>query len=240
MHWRKLSRRKHETELFDVLEDTFCGPGRKKGERLHDCALRVQSNVRELAKQEVRLPHQVQGFLLLRRANLSTQARIAIMTLAGNSLSFGDVRTACKRSADELLRDPEEPDGVPFGVRRGEAANFFLGLFGPARRRCLTACFFSSRPWKARSIAAYESVFRFFCLSGPARRQCLTDCFFHGVMTIALLSVDHVTPGICSMTFPECVIVIVIFQSSHLSSVLMQPSTPTLLPSVHSSDPGWN
>ena len=100
----------HETELFDALVDTFYGPGRKKGERLHDYALRVQSNVRELAKQGVRLPDQVQGFLLLRRANLSTQARIAIMTLAGNSLSFSDVRKACKRYADEFLRDPKEHD----------------------------------------------------------------------------------------------------------------------------------
>ena len=81
----------HETELFDALEDTFYGPGRKKGERLHDYALRVQSNVRELAKQRVRLPDKVQGFLLLRRANLSTQALIAIMTVAGNSLSFSGV-----------------------------------------------------------------------------------------------------------------------------------------------------
>ena len=70
----------HETELFDALDDTFYGPGRKKGERLHDYALRGQSNVRE--------PDQVQGFLLLRRANLCTQACIAMMTLAGNSLSF--------------------------------------------------------------------------------------------------------------------------------------------------------
>ena len=100
----------HETELFDALEDTFCGPRRKKGERLHDHALRVQSNVRELAKQRVRLRDEVQGFLLLRRANLSTQARIAIMTLAGNSLSFNDVRKACKRYAAEFLRDPKEHD----------------------------------------------------------------------------------------------------------------------------------
>ena len=87
-------QREHETKLFDALEDTFYGPGRKKGETLHDYALREQSNVRELAKQGVRLPDQakqgvrlpdqVQGFILLRRANLSTQARIAIMTLAGN------------------------------------------------------------------------------------------------------------------------------------------------------------
>ena len=48
--------------------------------------------------------------LLLRRANLSTQARIAIMTLAGNSLSFSDVRKACKRCADEFSRDPKEHD----------------------------------------------------------------------------------------------------------------------------------
>ena len=100
----------HETELSDASEDTFYGPGRKKGERLHDCALREQSNVRELAEHRARLPDQVQGFLLLRRANLSTQARIAIMTLAGNSLSFGDVRKACKRYADEFLRDPKEHD----------------------------------------------------------------------------------------------------------------------------------
>ena len=100
----------HETELFDAMEDTFYGPDRKKGERLHHYALRVQSNVRELAKQGVRLPDQVQGVLLLRRANLSTQARIAIITLAGNSWSFSDVRKAGKRYADEFLRDPKEQD----------------------------------------------------------------------------------------------------------------------------------
>ena len=29
-------QREHETELFDALEDTFDGPSRKEGERLHD------------------------------------------------------------------------------------------------------------------------------------------------------------------------------------------------------------
>ena len=67
---------------------------RTNGENVHDYALRVQSNVQELAKQGIRLPDQVQGFLLLRRANLSTQARIAIMTLVGNNLSFSDARKA--------------------------------------------------------------------------------------------------------------------------------------------------
>ena len=32
------------------------------------------------------------------------------MTLAGNSLSFSNVRKACKRYADEFLRDPKEHD----------------------------------------------------------------------------------------------------------------------------------
>ena len=73
---------------YKQLSSGLMGLARKKGERLHDYALRVQSSVRGLAKQGVRLPDQVQGFLLLRRANLSTQARIAIMTLAGNSLSL--------------------------------------------------------------------------------------------------------------------------------------------------------
>ena len=99
-----------KTELFDALEDTFYGPSRKKGERPQDYALRVQSNIRELAKQGVWLPDQVHGFLLLCRANLSIQARIAIMTLAGNSLSFGDVTKACKRYADEFLQIMKEHD----------------------------------------------------------------------------------------------------------------------------------
>ena len=34
----------HETELFDALENTFQGSGRKKGEKHHDYALRVQRN----------------------------------------------------------------------------------------------------------------------------------------------------------------------------------------------------
>ena len=53
------SRSEHETELFDALEDTFYGPGRKKGEKLQDCAVKAESNVRELAKQGVRLPDHV-------------------------------------------------------------------------------------------------------------------------------------------------------------------------------------
>ena len=76
------------------------GPSRKKGERLHDYPQRVQCNVRELAKQTQRLPDEVQGFLLLHQADLSTQARIAIMTLASNSLYLGD----------EFLRYPKEHD----------------------------------------------------------------------------------------------------------------------------------
>ena len=53
----------HETELIDALEDTFYGLGTKKGEKLHDYARRVQSNVRELPKQGVRLPDQVKGLI---------------------------------------------------------------------------------------------------------------------------------------------------------------------------------
>ena len=51
-------------------------------------------------------------------------------------------------------------------------------------------------------------------------------------------AVVHLSPNICSMILPECVIVIVIFQSSNLSSVLVQPCTSTLFPSVQSLEPG--
>ena len=92
----------HETELFHALEDTFCGPGRKKGERLHDDALRVQSNVRGLAKQGVRLPDQIQGFLLLRRANLSTTACLLVMRgrrASATPTSFCEIRRSTTRTS---------------------------------------------------------------------------------------------------------------------------------------------
>ena len=39
-------RGEHETELFDALEDTFNGPGRKKGEQVHDNAPRRAGQTR--------------------------------------------------------------------------------------------------------------------------------------------------------------------------------------------------
>ena len=109
-------RCEHETELFDALEDTVNGPGRKKGEQLHDNALRVQTNVRELAKQGVRLPDQAQGFLVLRWANLSTQARIAFVTLAGNSLSFWRCEEGVQVQRRRVSARPE-------GARCAQVAN---------------------------------------------------------------------------------------------------------------------
>ena len=41
---------------------------------------------------------------------MTTQARIASVTLAGNSLTFTDVRKACERYADEFLRDLKETE----------------------------------------------------------------------------------------------------------------------------------
>ena len=40
------------------------------------------------------------------RATCFEQVDKPSLTRAGNSLSFGDVRKACKRYADEFLRDP--------------------------------------------------------------------------------------------------------------------------------------
>ena len=76
----------------------------------------------------------------------------------------------------------------------------------------------------------YESVFfgTLWSSKAPVFARCV-----HGVMTTALVSVGRGSPDICPMIFPESFIV-VIFQSSKL----MQPSSPTLFPSVHSSQPG--
>ena len=90
----------HETELFDALEDTFYGPGRKKGERLHDYALRVQSNVRgagqarsTVARPSTRIPSATSGTA----CRLSMRGRRASDTLT----IFCEIRrsTTCRSRA---------------------------------------------------------------------------------------------------------------------------------------------
>ena len=52
--------------------------------------------------QEV-LPPEVLGWLLLRRANLPTSARLSIQAAAGNSLLFTDIERAMRAMEDELM-----------------------------------------------------------------------------------------------------------------------------------------
>eukprot|EP00439_Symbiodinium_sp_Y106_P078915 s1939_g17.t1 len=52
--------------------------------------------------QEV-LPPEVLGWLLLRRANLPTSARLSIQAAAGNSLMFTDIERAMRSMEDELM-----------------------------------------------------------------------------------------------------------------------------------------
>ena len=105
----------HETELFDALEDTFCGLA---GRRVRD-SMTVHFGYKATygsrpSKEYGCQTNYRQGFLLLRRANLSTQARIAVMTLAGNNLSFGDTRgpqTVYMSHAKEAKAATEEQEG---------------------------------------------------------------------------------------------------------------------------------
>ena len=53
------------------------------------------------------LPGEVLGWLLLRRANLPTSARLSIQAAAGNSLLFADVEPAMRSMEDELMGHDE-------------------------------------------------------------------------------------------------------------------------------------
>ena len=113
INWRKLSRVNMKRYSLKPWRTLSVGPAGRRGERLQHYALRVQSNVRELAKQGVRLPDQVQG--------------ISSATSSGPELSGPHchhdtgkqqlVTWRCeegvgKRYADEFLRDPKEHDAT--------------------------------------------------------------------------------------------------------------------------------
>ena len=70
------------------------------------------------------------------------------------------------------------------------------------------------------------SLFFFFGTNWSGKAPAFDGMFF---VIAALTLVGRVTPGVCSMICPESFTVFVIFQSSNL--------TPTLFPSVHSSEP---
>ncbi|CAE7207895.1 GIP [Symbiodinium sp. CCMP2592] len=63
------------------------------------------------------LPSEVLGWLLLRRANLGTQARLSVQAAAGNSLRLEDIEKALRGMEDELLGQEQ----VGRGHQKGES-----------------------------------------------------------------------------------------------------------------------
>ncbi|CAE7230659.1 RE1 [Symbiodinium necroappetens] len=68
--------------------------------------LEVWDRYEEGGLEEV-VPGEVLGWLLLRRANLPTSARLSIQAAAGNSLLFADVERAMRSMEDELMGHDE-------------------------------------------------------------------------------------------------------------------------------------
>ena len=59
------------------------------------------------------LPGEVSGWLLLRRANLPTSARLSIQAAAGNSLLFTDIERAMRSMEDELMIHDDSRRAAP-------------------------------------------------------------------------------------------------------------------------------
>ena len=73
------------------------------------------------------LPGEVLGWLLLRRANLPTSARLSIQAAAGNSLLFTDIERAMRSMEDELMIHDDSRRAAParrrsFWVLQGSGA----------------------------------------------------------------------------------------------------------------------
>ena len=96
----------HETELFDALEDTFCGPGRQKREIPCTSGTKQRTGAGQ-ARSTVAKPSTGVSFVTPSKPEYSGSHRHHDI---GNSLSFSDVRKAYKRYADEFLRDAKEHD----------------------------------------------------------------------------------------------------------------------------------
>ena len=64
------------------------------------------------------LPSEVLGWLLLRRAGLSTAARLAVQASAGNSLRFEDVEHAMRGMEEELTQDEQRRQALHQRPRR--------------------------------------------------------------------------------------------------------------------------
>ena len=66
------------------------------------------------------LPSEVLGWLLLRRANLPSAARLSIQAASGNSLHLQDIERAMRSMEDELMIHDESRGADPFGSRKLE------------------------------------------------------------------------------------------------------------------------
>ena len=98
----------HETELFDALEDTFYGPGRKKGKKLHDYALRVAKQRTGTGQSRSTVARSGAGVSFVTPSKpeySSPQSHHDISRITACQLV--DVRKACKSMLMSFSGDPE-------------------------------------------------------------------------------------------------------------------------------------
>ena len=80
----------------------------------------------ELEVQEAEvLPGEVLGWILLRRAGLTTQNRLAVQASVGNSLKYEDIERALRDQEEELLAAERRPQGKGHGYKGGPPKRTF-------------------------------------------------------------------------------------------------------------------
>lgn len=79
------------TELPDTFEEYFYRGNRKPRETLFDFIQRTRQATAKVAEHNVKLPEEVQGWLLLRRAGLSEDQKTLVTTQTGKDLKFDKV-----------------------------------------------------------------------------------------------------------------------------------------------------
>jgi len=79
------------TQMPDAFEDYFYKAQRKPKEPLFEYIARQTQLTRKVAEFKVVLPEEVQGWLLIRRANLTAEQRSLVMSQVGSTLTFEKV-----------------------------------------------------------------------------------------------------------------------------------------------------
>ena len=94
-----------DSTRFSTFEEAFDAPVKRTDETLLACMSRVRLGVEKARRMGIQTDHELEGYLVLKKLNLSRLERLTVMTFAQGSHDVDQLQLAVKRMSELLAAE---------------------------------------------------------------------------------------------------------------------------------------